>query len=170
MAADETAATLYGKHMAALGRMLAGAAPALAAGAAPRTPQDHAGATWCARRTADDGWIDWSRPAREVWTLVRACGDPYPGAFTAHAGARLVVWEAELVGDAPYLGVAGQVQAVEGEGALVRCGDGAHVRLRTVQVEDGPRVAAGRVLKNHARLGVHPAELFRALQARGTGA
>lgn len=160
VAPDETAATLYAKHMDALGRMLSAVAPRLASGDAPRTPQDHSRATYCARRTMRDGWIDWDRPAREVWTLIRASGDPYPGAFTVHGDAKLVVWTADYIGTAPYVGLPGQVQALSADGALVRCGDGEHVLLRTVQLGDGPRAGAAEVLKNHVRLGIDPWELW----------
>ena len=68
---DETAASLYGKHMAALERLLIESVPRLAAATAPRIPQDHRQATWCAKRTPDDGWIPWQRDADEIWTLIR---------------------------------------------------------------------------------------------------
>lgn len=151
---SETAATLYAKHMQALDAMLSSSLPLLDAGTAPRRPQDDTKATWCARRTAEDGRIDWRRGATEVWTLVRAAGRPYPGAFTTDgAGRRLVVWDAEDRGPGPYWGLPGQVQVLEREGALVQCGDRTHVLLRTIEVEgEGPRPGA-EVLRVHERLG-----------------
>lgn len=98
---------------------------------------------------------------------MRAVGDPYPGAFTWLDGEKLVVWEAELVGAAPYLGLPGQAQAVGPEGVLVRCGDGGHVRLRTVQREGGPRLPAAGVVRLHARLGMDPAALHDMLRREG---
>jgi methionyl-tRNA formyltransferase len=154
VAADETAATLYAKHMAALDRMVSRLVPALRDGTAPRRPQDHSRATWCARRTAADGLIDWSRPAREVWALVRAAGAPYPGAFTFAGGARVTILEADYAGPAPYVGLDGQVQALLPAGALVRCGDGEHLLVKTVRQGDGAPAAAAAVLKNHSRLGL----------------
>jgi methionyl-tRNA formyltransferase len=133
--------------------MLAAVVPALAAGAEPRRPQDHARATWCARRTAEDGLVDWSRGAREVWTFIRAVGDPYPGAFTFRKDRRLTLWSADWVPDGPWFGLAGQVQALGADGAVVACGAG-YVRLRTVQLEGGPRAPAQEVLKLHERLGL----------------
>jgi methionyl-tRNA formyltransferase len=153
VAPDETAASLVGKHTAALERMLERVVPALAAGVAPRRPQDHSRATYCARRTPADGLIDWSRGARDVWTLIRAVGDPYPGAFTFSQGRRLTAWSAELVPEAPYFGIPGQVQALGPDGALVACANG-FVRLMSVQLESGPRVPASAVLKVHERLGL----------------
>jgi methionyl-tRNA formyltransferase len=151
---DETAATLYAKHLEALCRMLAAAIPMLQAETAPRAPQDHSQATYCAKRVPADGLIDWRAPARAVWTLIRASGDPYPGAFSLYRGKYLFVWEADYVGEAPYTGLPGQVQAIRDGGALVQCGDGRHVLLKVVQVDGGPRLPAAHVVRNHARLGI----------------
>jgi methionyl-tRNA formyltransferase len=164
VATDETAASLIAKHMAALARMLRTVIPALAAGMGPRRPQDHARATYCARRTAVDGLIDWSRDARDVWALIRAVSDPYPGAFTFSSGRKLTVWSAGWVSEAPYVGVPGQVQALGPSGALVACGHG-HVELSSVQLEAGVRSPAGKVLKVHERLGLDLVAMWRALGA-----
>jgi len=69
--------------VAVLGRQLDG----LLAGQAPRTPQNHALATYFGKRTPEDGRIDWTKPAHEVFNLVRAVTRPFPGAFTD------VTWE-----------------------------------------------------------------------------
>ncbi len=63
------------------------------AGQVPRLVQDHTQATAFPRRTADDGRVDWTRPAREVWNLIRAVAAPYPGAFTAWGDSRLFLWK-----------------------------------------------------------------------------
>lgn len=163
---DETAASLMAKHLAALERILDATVPALAAGAAPRRPQDHRRASWCAKRVPADGLIDWSRDGREVWTLIRAVGEPYPGAFTFAQDRPLVVWRAGWVADAPYVGLPGQVQALGEDGSvLVACRSG-FVRLHVVQREGGPRVQAREVLKLHERLGLDPVALWRAVQER----
>jgi methionyl-tRNA formyltransferase len=77
-----------------LGRQL----DALLAGRAPRTPQNHALATYFGKRTAEDGRIDWTHPAREVFNLVRAVSHPFPGAFTdvvhGEFTTRLTIWSA----------------------------------------------------------------------------
>ena len=171
VAPAETATTLYAKHLAALERMMDRAVPLLLAGAAPRVPQDHARATYCAKRTADDGVIDWRAPAREVWRLVRAVTDPYPGAFTTHRGHRLGVWTADYVGRTPYRGVAGQVHALDEAGALVQCGDGEHVLLRVVQPEGSARAEPLDVLWPYDVLGpvgagsyAYPAPVERAVR------
>ncbi len=165
VAQDETATSLYGKHQAALGAMLAEVIPRLASGDAPRTPQDHAGATWCARRTPRDGWIEWDRPARDVWTLIRASGDPYPGAFTVLGKNKLTIWNADLVGRVPYSGIPGQIQTLSGAGALVACGDGESVLLRLVQHGNGPIEAPTNMLKAHSRLGLNTWDVFQLMHS-----
>src|SRR5262249_57132496 len=45
------------------------------------TPQRHEDATLAPRLTRSDGYLDWSRPARELVNRVRRC-NPLPGALT----------------------------------------------------------------------------------------
>lgn len=155
VAVDETAASLYTKHLDALRRMLRDSLPALATGAAPRRAQDHSEATYCARRTAADGLIDWRAPAGEVWTLIRAAGRPYPGAFTYLGRHRLRIWDADVIGPAPYWGLPGQIQRLDERGALVQCGDREHVLLRELEVQGEGVRAALEVLKIHEKLGIN---------------
>jgi methionyl-tRNA formyltransferase len=49
--------------------------------------------TFYPKRTPDDGDIHWGDSTRDVYNLVRAVTDPYPGAFTFHEGNRIDVWE-----------------------------------------------------------------------------
>jgi methionyl-tRNA formyltransferase len=150
---SETAITLYRKHLQALEQLLTQALSSLRQGKAPCIAQDHSRASYCAKRTAADGWIDWNQSADSVWTLIRAVGRPYPGAFTFMQGRKMIVWEAELIGTEPFWGLPGQVQVIRGGGALVQCGDRGHVLLTKVQVQAEPEMGAGGRLKVHERLG-----------------
>jgi methionyl-tRNA formyltransferase len=58
----------------------------------PRT-QDNALATTCSLLRKDDGAIDWSLPAVDIWRRVRAY-NPWPGAFTTLDDASLRIWQA----------------------------------------------------------------------------
>jgi methionyl-tRNA formyltransferase len=95
---EETAAAVLPRIREAavkvLGRQLAG----LLSGTAPRTPQDHSLATYFGKRTPEDGRIDWTKSAREIFNLVRALSQPFPGAFTdiliGGKTARLMIWKA----------------------------------------------------------------------------
>lgn len=153
---DETARSLYNKVTRTLREMIREVLPLLESGNPPRQPQDHSKATYCAKRTPADGLIDWQQPAKQIWTLIRAVGEPYPGAFTFHRGRKLIIWEASLVGSAPYCGLPGQIQAISQEGALVQCGDGKHILLQTVQPEGKERcLAADYFTKVHEVLGIN---------------
>jgi methionyl-tRNA formyltransferase len=106
-----------------LGRQL----DALLAGRAPRTVQNHAQATYFGKRTPKDGLIDWNRSAREVFNLVRAITEPFPGAFTdvTRDGKtiRLLIWwakPAELPGPQSAAGTVTGLQPL-----TIACGKGA---------------------------------------------
>jgi methionyl-tRNA formyltransferase len=121
-----TARELYDRHLAALAEMLPDLLSRIAAGEVPRRPQDERGASLCARRRAEDGRIDWSLPAAGIHRLIRAVGPPYPGAFTEDAaGNRLVLTAVRFTPrEGYYIGLPGQVQAIDGRSFTVCCGDG----------------------------------------------
>jgi methionyl-tRNA formyltransferase len=148
VAQDETAASLYGRHLAALAELLTESLGRLRAGDAPRRPQDERFATWAAKRTPADGAIDWTRPAEETWRLVRAVGRPYPGAFTHLGDERLTIWTAEPTSAARHAGQPGQVVVREESGFIVRCEDGA-LRVAEWSRSDGSSAAPPL----HSRLG-----------------
>jgi len=92
IAFDDTALTLFGKMEDAASGLLAGLLPRIAKGEIPRRPNDLAHGSYFGGRRHEDGRIDWSRPAVEIYNLVRAVTRPYPGAFSELAGERLTVW------------------------------------------------------------------------------
>jgi methionyl-tRNA formyltransferase len=125
VAPDETAGSLYAKHMAALDAMLRDLLPRLAAGVVPGEPQDEGVATWATRRRPDDGRIDWRDSAEGIERLVRAVGRPYPGAFTETADGRITIWSARACACAERQHASpGQVVLRDAGGFAVRCGDG----------------------------------------------
>jgi methionyl-tRNA formyltransferase len=130
VAPDETAASLYAKHMSALGRITDEALEALAAPEPPRIAQDEKVATWAARRTRSDGHIDWSRSASEIERLVRALGGPYPAAFTSEGENSIEIHAAYLAGDGTrYSASTGQVVLSSESEFSVKCGDGMILRV-----------------------------------------
>lgn len=130
VAPGETAMTLYNRHMEALASMLPPLLAEMAAGTATPREQDPRYATWATRRRPEDGEIDWRGSAADAWRLVRACGDPYPGAFTMLADARIVIVAAEPV-EVPQhrAALAGQVVERDTRSFTVRCGDGMGLRI-----------------------------------------
>ncbi len=131
VAPDETAATLYAKHMAVLAEMLPPLLSGLAAGTVTPRVQDERYATFAARRRPEDGEIDWRDSAATIWRTVRACGDPYPGAWTMLGEERLVIAEAEPIDLSGHrAALVGQIVERSAEGFTVRCGDGHGLRVK----------------------------------------
>lgn len=125
VAPDETATTLYERHMANLGNIMREAIAGLQSEQPHKIIQDERYATYCARRTAADGKIDWTKPAREVDRLIRAVARPYPGAFTGTPKGKLTLWASSLTPALPQIfAMTGQIVAREPGRFAVRCGDG----------------------------------------------
>jgi methionyl-tRNA formyltransferase len=139
VAPDETAETLYARHMLALKDLMEEAVAELQTGAPTRRPQEERYATWTAKRGPADGRIDWSKPMAEVWRLVRAVGRPYPGAFTEAKGKKVVLWRAQPwpAGAVPIAAMPGQVVARDSTGFAVRCGDGLDLWVEESAWSDG---------------------------------
>lgn len=105
--------------------------PLIASGKVKRIPQDHSQATYTCKRIPEDGLIDWSKSAQQIYNLVRGLTAPYPGAYTFikvdSQVEKIYVWSATLVEEKKnYVGcVPGRViEILEGEGVKVLTGDG----------------------------------------------
>ena len=128
---EETATSLYGKHMEALGIMLERTLPRMKNGTAEKTEQDNSYATWAAKRTPRDGHIDWSMPANDILRLIRAVTHPYPGAFAQQGDKKWTLFGAiSEEADFRYLASPGQVVVVDKKSFCVKCGTG------TIRVTD----------------------------------
>ncbi len=118
-------------------------------------PQPEDGATLAPKITPDDVAIDLTSSSEVIDRLVRSA-DPAPGAHTTFRGERLKVFAAPPVqggsGDAEGTADAapGTVLAVERDGIVVACGQGA-VRLTVVQPAGKPRMDAA-AFANGARI------------------
>ena len=89
----DTAFTLYGKLCRYAKELLSELLPLIKNHAAPRITQDLSSGTYYGGRRPEDGKIDWNRSVMEIYNLIRAVTDPYPGAFTLLPdGKRLLIW------------------------------------------------------------------------------
>ena len=93
----DTGLSLHAKLREAATALLRDALPQLAQGKLIETAQDDSKATYFGRRTAADGKLDWKKPAEQLFNLVRAVTQPYPGAFCAVGEHKLIVWQADVV-------------------------------------------------------------------------
>ncbi len=96
---SDTALILHGKLRVSATDLLRDTLPALLQGKVSETPQDESQATVFGRRTPADGKLLWNKPAEQLFNLVRAVTQPYPGAFCAVGEHKLIVWSADVAKD-----------------------------------------------------------------------
>jgi methionyl-tRNA formyltransferase len=118
--------------------------------------QDHSLATLAPILKREDGWIDFSRTAQQVYDRWRGF-QPWPGAHTMLRGKKLIVQKMHVVGH----GEEGEVGVlhVQEEAMMVVCGKGTLLALDEVQMEGKRRMSAadflrGYQLKSGERLGL----------------
>lgn len=160
IAFDDTALTLFGKMEGAAARLLDDLLPRIATGEIPRRPNDLSRGSYFGGRRPEDGRIDWSRPAVEIYNLVRAVTRPYPGAFSELSGEKLTVWWAiplrgeagsspspgtiRVTGGPTYAMAGGCVAPVSApRRVVVATGDG---WLQLEEVESKSRMAKGEAI------------------------
>lgn len=142
----ETGGSLHDRLAAAAPAALLDALDLLAAGAAPRAPQDPTLASYAPKLTRESGLIDWRRPHLELERCVRAM-NPWPGASTALPDGRtLKIFSALPV--RRCAGEPGEVIRQSARGALVACGGGG-LLLREVQAEGKRRLPAADFLRGN---------------------
>ncbi len=146
---DETGGSLHDKLALLAPAVLERALDLLAAGTAPRTPQDHSQATHIGKLTREHGHLDWTRSATEIERTVRAY-TPWPGTFAKLPdGGTLKVHAAKLIPHGEACPVGGTVIASDPKhGLIVACGEGL-LELTEVQGEGSKRMPARDYLRGH---------------------
>jgi methionyl-tRNA formyltransferase len=132
---DDTAREVFDKVTVAAETALWQVAPDLLAGQVPRRPNDIALGSYFGARRPEDGRIDWSRTAADIYNLVRAVAPPYPGAFTELAGRRVVIAKARRI-NGSKAGPTGLRR--DGSSVIAVAGDGALLRIDAVQIDGRP--------------------------------
>jgi methionyl-tRNA formyltransferase len=142
----DTAEQAFRKVLPCARRILARQIDPLLSGTAKETPQDDSQATYFTGRTPEDGRIFWTQTSRQIFNLIRAVADPYPGAFADISRSRLMVWWAEP--DSPATrgrtGRPGEILSLEP--FLVATSDGALELTRTEWRGRVPPIQIGQIL------------------------
>ncbi|MGD0963457.1 MAG: methionyl-tRNA formyltransferase [Candidatus Acidiferrales bacterium] len=145
---EETSPELYARLAEAGGPLLAETLRGLARGTILPRSQDDAQKTFAPPLQKEDGRIDWSLGAEQIYNRIRGF-QPWPGAFTSFRGKTCHLWGKPAT-DGRTSAVPGTIETNHGE-VLVSAGHGTALRLETVQMEGRKRVAAGE-FANGARL------------------
>jgi methionyl-tRNA formyltransferase len=154
---DETAPELARRLAEAGAPLLVESLRKLDRGEIQPVPQDHTQATLAPLLKKEDGRIDWSLPARQIYNRIRGL-QPWPGAYTTFRRQLCHVW-----GRPAAAGVMlgrkeppGTLVASANE-LFVACGEATWLQLGEVQLEARRRVSA-RDFANGARR--KPGETF----------
>jgi methionyl-tRNA formyltransferase len=125
---DDTLGSIYFGKLFPLGvQAMLEAVDLVKAGTAPRIAQDESQATyesWCTR---DEVGIDWSRPVREVYNLIRGA-NPQPGAWTRLSGKTVQIFDS-APGPATTA-PPGTVATVDGSGICIAATGGSIIARR----------------------------------------
>jgi methionyl-tRNA formyltransferase len=94
----DTAKTLYDKLCRAAKKLLDELLPLIKSNQIPRRKQNLAEGSYYGGRRPEDGRIDWNKSADEIYNLIRAVTEPYPGAFALLDNDEIIIiWWAEQV-------------------------------------------------------------------------
>jgi methionyl-tRNA formyltransferase len=95
---SDTAKTLYAKLCVAAKELLDEVLPLIKRGQIPRQKQDLSQGSYYGGRRPEDGRIDWKKSTQDIYNLIRAVTEPYPGAFALlDNDDKIIVWWAEPV-------------------------------------------------------------------------
>ena len=149
---DETGGSLHDRLAELAPSVLAETLELLAAGTAPRIPQDAAASSYISKLERDDGRLDWSQDAAAIERRIRAY-DPWPGTFTLATedgrAKRLKIFPPVTVID-QHLSP-GEIAIADGQ-LVVGCGSGA-LRLETVQPDGSRKMSAADYLRGRKPTG-----------------
>jgi methionyl-tRNA formyltransferase len=153
---DETAPELAGRMSEIGAGLIVDSLWRLDRGEILPRPQDQAKVSDAPILKKEDGRIEWTRTAQQIYNRVRGF-TPWPGAYTTFRGQTCHLW------GRPERGAAADGRITTGEiipstkEVYVVCGEGTCLRLESVQLEGRKRISA-REFANGARF--TPAERF----------
>jgi methionyl-tRNA formyltransferase len=140
----DTARTLYDKMCQTAESLLDSLLPGMKNGQIPRRRQDLAAGSYYGGRKPEDGRIDWNKPAVEIYNLIRAVTEPYPGAFgLMENNEKILIWWAEPLpsGSKEIPGTLNYIR----EEVLVQTGENA-IKIMDIEVQ-GKRLRGAQIGK-----------------------
>lgn len=144
----ETSGELF-DHLRDLGaELLIKTVRAIEDGAAPRTPQNAADATFAPQLTKEMSPIDWTKTPREI--IKHICGlNPWPVATAELGGTEFRIFGAAYTENKTDKAPGAVVSADPKKGIEVACGGGETLLITHLQAAGGKQMAAGDYLRGH---------------------
>lgn len=158
---DETAPQLSGRLAEAGAGLMVETLKGWSSGKLVSHPQPAAGVSYAPILKREDGRIDWSRTAQEIYNRMRGF-TPWPGAYTEFRGQTCHVWGQQFD---PHAAPDPVLQSGETPGTVIHhqgnfwvlCGAATRMQLSYVKLEGRKRISAAE-FANGTRL--HPGERF----------
>ena len=137
---DDTLGSLYFDRLYPMGvEAMVEAIDMVRDGTAPRIVQDESQATYESWAKAEQGVVDWSQPAANVYNLIRGC-NPQPGASTTRGGETVRLFDAER-SDGDSDAAPGTVTDISDTGFTVAA-SGGQILVKRVQAPKSRKVPA----------------------------
>jgi methionyl-tRNA formyltransferase len=143
---DDTAETLAPRLASDGAELMIETLRGLETGQVKPTPQDHSRATLAPILKKEDGRMDFSRSAYELFNRMRGFR-PWPGAFTTFKGKNMQVHRAEPVQSAD--GLPQGSTALQDARLVVGCGQDTALNLIEVQLDGKRRMSAQEFINGY---------------------
>ncbi|OGW49298.1 MAG: methionyl-tRNA formyltransferase [Nitrospirae bacterium RBG_19FT_COMBO_42_15] len=142
---EDTAGTLSNKLSKIGAELLIEGLNAIEKGEIKLIPQDNSKASYAPMLKKEDGQIDWTKGAEDIYNMVRGM-DPWPGAFTYYKGELWKVWKVRH-GDTGK-GLAGEILAADKDRIDVASKDNV-ISIIEIQPANKKRMTVSVFLRGH---------------------
>ena len=138
---SDTTGSIYFNKLFPLGiETLVEAVDLIGAGKAPALVQDESHATYEPPCRDEHAKIDFAKPAREVFNLIRGC-DPQPGAYAELDGKRVRLYDAALEAT-PTHTTPGTIVMIAADAMRIALGGDAQLAVKRARIDPNPRKVA----------------------------
>jgi methionyl-tRNA formyltransferase len=138
IAAHETSPDVFASLSAAGAELMVQTLYRLATGNLAPQPQDHTQATLAPILTREDGLIDFTRTAQQIYNRWRGF-QPWPGSHTVYRGKKLIVHRLSVC---TSTNIEPGRLTIEGDRMVVGCANNSSILLKEVQLEGKRRIPA----------------------------
>ena len=98
------------------------------------------------KRTIEDGKINWTCLSNDIYKLIRATTDPYPGAFTFFRNGKVKIWKALLT--TKVSSTPGKIIEINDLGVFVGTGDNMII-IQDISFENGIQIKANKFFSDN---------------------